>query len=214
MKAYLKRMIEAIFDFAYPEDNQNWPRLSLAPSPWIQCAGKAESFHGRQGATGFEPVTSRSAVECSPTELCPPVKGLSWTNKSGEQTYGQRTQDGLIDLFTLALLVEAPNHPRMCRYRLKSAPITALAGNRTRASRVAGENSTTEPPVPVWELKEASHPSGPPHSEAKRWQISSHFVSAMLSWKPNREQVCYTTEYPPGPWTMLFIHSRWVATEV
>ena len=24
---------------------------------------------------------------------------------------------------------------------------TALAGNRTRASRVAGENSTTEPPV-------------------------------------------------------------------
>ena len=24
----------------------------------------------------------------------------------------------------------------------------ALAGNRTRASRVAGENSTTEPPVP------------------------------------------------------------------
>ena len=26
----------------------------------------------------------------------------------------------------------------------------ALAGNRTRASRVAGENSTTEPPVPCW----------------------------------------------------------------
>ena len=25
----------------------------------------------------------------------------------------------------------------------------ALAGNRTRASRVAGENSTTEPPVPT-----------------------------------------------------------------
>ena len=25
----------------------------------------------------------------------------------------------------------------------------ALAGNRTRASRVAGENSTTEPPVQV-----------------------------------------------------------------
>ena len=25
----------------------------------------------------------------------------------------------------------------------------ALAGNRTRASRVAGENSTTEPPVPL-----------------------------------------------------------------
>ena len=27
----------------------------------------------------------------------------------------------------------------------------ALAGNRTRASRVAGENSTTEPPVHSWE---------------------------------------------------------------
>ena len=27
---------------------------------------------------------------------------------------------------------------------------TALAGNRTRASRVAGENSTTEPPVLGW----------------------------------------------------------------
>ena len=26
----------------------------------------------------------------------------------------------------------------------------ALAGNRTRASRVAGENSTTEPPVPLF----------------------------------------------------------------
>ena len=26
--------------------------------------------------------------------------------------------------------------------------LLALAGNRTRASRVAGENSTTEPPVP------------------------------------------------------------------
>ena len=24
-----------------------------------------------KGATGFEPVTSRSAVECSTTELCP-----------------------------------------------------------------------------------------------------------------------------------------------
>ena len=28
-------------------------------------------------------------------------------------------------------------------------PFHALAGNRTRASRVAGENSTTEPPMPV-----------------------------------------------------------------
>ena len=27
-----------------------------------------------KGATGFEPVTSRSAVECSTTELCP----LTW----------------------------------------------------------------------------------------------------------------------------------------
>ena len=26
----------------------------------------------------------------------------------------------------------------------------ALAGNRTQASRVAGENSTIEPPVPYW----------------------------------------------------------------
>ena len=26
-----------------------------------------------KGATGFEPVTSRSAVECSTTELCPPL---------------------------------------------------------------------------------------------------------------------------------------------
>ena len=29
----------------------------------------------------------------------------------------------------------------------KKKPLYALAGNRTRASRVAGENSTTEPPV-------------------------------------------------------------------
>ena len=29
----------------------------------------------------------------------------------------------------------------------------ALAGNRTRASRVAGENSTTEPPVHSWERR-------------------------------------------------------------
>ena len=28
----------------------------------------------------------------------------------------------------------------------------ALAGNRTRASRVAGENSTTEPPVQAQDL--------------------------------------------------------------
>ena len=28
----------------------------------------------------------------------------------------------------------------------------ALAGNRTRASRVAGENSTTEPPVQAHQL--------------------------------------------------------------
>ena len=30
----------------------------------------------------------------------------------------------------------------------RSSKKVALAGNRTRASRVAGENSTTEPPVP------------------------------------------------------------------
>ena len=30
---------------------------------------------------------------------------------------------------------------------LKGKKSNALAGNRTRASRVAGENSTTEPPV-------------------------------------------------------------------
>ena len=30
----------------------------------------------------------------------------------------------------------------------KNIGLLALAGNRTRASRVAGENSTTEPPVP------------------------------------------------------------------
>ena len=28
----------------------------------------------------------------------------------------------------------------------------ALAGNRTRASRVAGENSTTEPPMLTWQF--------------------------------------------------------------
>ncbi len=32
---------------------------------------------------------------------------------------------------------------------------TALAGNRTRASRVAGENSTTEPPMLAWRLLKA-----------------------------------------------------------
>ena len=32
----------------------------------------------------------------------------------------------------------------------------ALAGNRTRASRVAGENSTTEPPVPCWWLSNSA----------------------------------------------------------
>ena len=30
----------------------------------------------------------------------------------------------------------------------KNFRLLAVAGNRTRASRVAGENSTTEPPVP------------------------------------------------------------------
>ena len=30
----------------------------------------------------------------------------------------------------------------------KNFRLLALAGNRTRATRVAGENSTTEPPVP------------------------------------------------------------------
>ena len=35
-------------------------------------------------------------------------------------------------------------------YTTKCAKVNAaLAGNRTRASRVAGENSTTEPPMPV-----------------------------------------------------------------
>ena len=33
-------------------------------------------------------------------------------------------------------------------FRTKTFGLLALAGNRTRASRVAGENSTTEPPVP------------------------------------------------------------------
>ena len=33
----------------------------------------------------------------------------------------------------------------------------ALAGNRTRASRVAGENSTTEPPVPCRKGKVLFH---------------------------------------------------------
>ena len=32
---------------------------------------------------------------------------------------------------------------------MKNLAKTALAGNRTQASRVAGENSTTEPPVPA-----------------------------------------------------------------
>ena len=33
------------------------------------------------------------------------------------------------------------------RNKTKKKKYHALAGNRTRASRVAGENSTTEPPV-------------------------------------------------------------------
>ena len=33
------------------------------------------------------------------------------------------------------------------RNKTKKKLYRALAGNRTRASRVAGENSTTEPPV-------------------------------------------------------------------
>ena len=78
--------------------------------------------------------------ECISSPIC-----ASCNRRETIDHNGQRTQDGLIDLFTMVLLFEAPNHPRMCRYRLKSA----LAGNRTRASRVAGENSTTEPPVPV-----------------------------------------------------------------
>ena len=43
------------------------------------------------------------------------------------------------------------NIPRMWergKKKKKKKCKLALAGNRTRASRVAGENSTTEPPVP------------------------------------------------------------------
>ena len=35
----------------------------------------------------------------------------------------------------------------VCETKQKKKLYHALAGNRTRASRVAGENSTTEPPV-------------------------------------------------------------------
>ena len=35
----------------------------------------------------------------------------------------------------------------VCETKQKKKLYIALAGNRTRASRVAGENSTTEPPV-------------------------------------------------------------------
>ena len=35
----------------------------------------------------------------------------------------------------------------VCQTKQKKKLYCALAGNRTRASRVAGENSTTEPPV-------------------------------------------------------------------
>ena len=37
--------------------------------------------------------------------------------------------------------------------RQKKKLYHALAGNRTRASRVAGENSTTEPPVQAREIE-------------------------------------------------------------
>ena len=36
----------------------------------------------------------------------------------------------------------------------KKRKIFALAGNRTRAARVAGEPSTTEPPTHVWRNKQ------------------------------------------------------------
>ena len=43
----------------------------------------------------------------------------------------------------------APLDPENGFFLLQKRYEDALAGNRTRASRVAGENSTTEPPVPL-----------------------------------------------------------------
>ena len=40
----------------------------------------------------------------------------------------------------------------VCETKQKKKLYHALAGNRTRASRVAGENSTTEPPVQAQNL--------------------------------------------------------------
>ena len=211
LKEWLKEsLILHILKITITDDGIRW----LHPLEYT-VQGKQNLFTADRGQPDLNRWPLDLQSNALPLSYAPRLKDYHEpTNPDSKVMANVPKMDWLIDLFTLALLFQAPNHPRMCRYRLKSAPITALAGKRTRASRVAGENSTTEPPVPVWELKEASHLSGPPHSEAKRWQISSHFVSAILSWKPNREQVCYTTEYPPGPWTMLFIHSRWVATEV
>ena len=54
--------------------------------------------------------------------------------------------------------------------------VTALAGNRTRASRVAGENSTTEPPMHGDEGKHAVTRSQDELTSGS-WLISSPYPS-------------------------------------
>ena len=45
-------------------------------------------------------------------------------------------------------IMDSPRYDYM-KQRKENEKKSALAGNRTRASRVAGENSTTEPPMPL-----------------------------------------------------------------
>ena len=48
------------------------PSLRIMKHLWKKCYQKFVKI--REGAPGFEPGTSRSAVECSTTELCPHVR--------------------------------------------------------------------------------------------------------------------------------------------
>ena len=68
------------------------------------------------------------------------------------------------------------------RSRLNCKDVLAFAGNRTPVSRVAGENSTTEPPKPPYStfasLKNSTK------SVARNWTFSSFYFSP-LRFSPN-----------------------------
>ena len=70
----------------------------------------------------------------------------------------------------------------------------ALAGNRTRASRVAGENSTTEPPM-LWALSYLAHFSQLLNTSCNFWKNISENSEIPYMSKPRNKN--YTAMHWP-----------------